>query len=209
MIYPATYDITILQNATWKASLRATQQRLSIDSITVSGGAALFTAECHKLVADDAVVFTVDTSTDPTVISLAPPVQTVIPCGLDLNTVYYVISSGLTANEFYVSATVSGSAITIDKAASGPFYAAKPVNLSGYIIDADMKGILDNAEVATFVCSITNAPLGLFEMSMAPSVSSGIESGRYNYDVSLTSSPGERYYWLTGVATVQRTYSRN
>jgi hypothetical protein len=151
----------------------------------------------------------VDTSTDPTVISLAPPVQTVIPCGLDLNTVYYVISSGLTADEFYVSATVSGSAITIDKAASGPFYAAKPVNLSGYIIDSDVKGILDNAEVATFVASGIDVSTGLIELSMAPAVSSGIEPGRYNYDLSFTDLNGDRYYWLTGVATVQRTYSRN
>ena len=209
MIYPATYDITILQNATWKATLRATQQRLSIDSITVSGGAALFSAECHKLAANDAIVFTVDTSTDPTVISLVPPIETVVPCGLDLNTVYYVISSGLTADQFYVSTTVSGSAIAIDKAASGTFYAAKPVNLSGYTIDADITGILDNQQVATFVCSGVDLPTGLIEMSMAPTVSSGIEPGRYNYDLSLTAPGGDRYYWLTGVATVQRTYSRN
>lgn len=199
MIYPATYDITILQNATWKASMRATQDRQPLSGITVSGGVALFNTECHGLVADDAVLFAVQA---------APPVA-VVPCGMSLNTVYYVISSGLTADQFQVAATVSGSAITIDKPSSGTFYVAKPINLSGYTIDADVTGILDNAQVATFVCSITNAPLGVFEMSMAPAVSSGIEAGRYNYDVSLTSSPGERYYWLTGVATVQRTYSRN
>jgi hypothetical protein len=196
MIYPATYDITILQNATWKASMRATQDRQPLSGITVSGGVASFNAECHGLVADDAVVITA-------------AAEAIVPCGLSLNSIYYVLASGLTNNQFYASATISGSPVSIDGAGSGIFYAAKPVNLSGYTIDADVTGILDNVQVATFACSITNAPLGAFEMSMTPAVSSGIETGRYNYDVSLTSSSGERYYWLTGVATVQRTYSRN
>lgn len=196
MIYPATYDITILQNATWKASMRATQDRQPLSGITVSGGVALFNTECHGLVADDAVVITA-------------AAEAIVPCGLSLNSIYYVLASGLTNNQFYASATISGSPVSIDGAGSGIFYAAKPVNLSGYTIDADVTGILDNVQVATFACSITNAPLGVFEMSMTPAVSSGIEPGRYNYDVSLTASPGERYYWLTGVATVQRTYSRN
>ena len=168
----------------------------------------MFAAACHKLTANNAVVFTIEnTTTSGSTISI--PSGTVIPCGLDLNKVYYVLSSGLTTDQFYVSATISGNAITIDKAASGVFYVAKPVSLSGYVIDADMTGIIDNTQVATFACSIVDSPNGLFQVSMAPTVSSGIEPGRYNYDVSLTSSPGERYYWLTGVATVQRTYSRN
>ena len=196
MIYPATYDITILQNSTWKAALRATQERVVIEDITVSGGSALFMGDCHGLEADDAVVITA-------------AAEATVPCGLVLNSVYYVLASGLTNDQFYASATISGSPVSIDGAGSGIFYAAKPVNLSGYTIDADITGILDNVQVATFACSITNAPLGVFEMSMTPAVSSGIETGRYNYDVSLTSSSGERYYWLTGVATVQRTYSRN
>ena len=196
MIYPATYNMIILQNATWKASLRATQERFSIGSVTVSGGAALFTAECHKLAANNAVVFTA-------------PATTVVPCGLDVNTVYYVIPSGLTNDRFYVSATVSGSAITVDNASSGIIYAAKPVNLSGYTIDADITGRLDNAQVSTFVCSGVDLTTGLFQMSMSPSVSSGITPGSYNYDLSLTAPNGDRYYWLTGTATFQRTYSRN
>jgi hypothetical protein len=105
---------------------------------------------------------------------------------------------------------LEGSAvIQAEDNASGIFYVAKPVNLSGYTVDADVTGILDNAEVATFACTITDSQNGAFEIVMPPAVSSGIEPGRYNYDVSLTNGPGERYYWLTGIATVQRTYSRN
>jgi hypothetical protein len=197
MIYPANYDITILQNSTWRAVLRATQERKQLDSVTVSGGKALFDCECHKLVQNNAVVITAENS------------EVSIPCGLDLNAVYYVLSSGLTADQFYVSNTISGSALAIDKNGEGVFYVAKPVSLSGYTIDADLTGIITNQQVATFVASGIDLSTGLIELSMAPAVSSGIEVGRYNYDLSLTSSPGERYYWLTGVATVQRTYSRN
>jgi hypothetical protein len=42
-----------------------------------------------------------------------------------------------------------------------------------------------------------------------PATAAGLAVGRYGYDVSLTSGSGARYYWLTGVATVQLTYSRN
>lgn len=209
MIYPATYDITILQNATWKASLRATQQRKELDSITTSGSSPLFSCYCHDLSAGDAVVFTTASVASSGYISLVPQPSTKVPCGLDLDTVYYVIASGLTGDTFYVAASSGGAAISASGNAIGTFYVAKPVNLSGYTVDADVKGILDDQQVATFTCSITNAVEGQFEMAMAPAVSSGIEPGRYNYDVSLTSTGSERYYWLTGIATVQRTYSRN
>jgi hypothetical protein len=209
MIYPATYDITILQNATWKAALRATEQRQELESITISGGSPLFSAYCHKLEDGDKVVFTTASVESSGFISLAPSPETKIPCGLELNSIYYVIASGLTNDNFYVAESSGGTAIQAEDDAVGTFYVAKPVNLSGYTVDADVTGILDNAEVATFACTITDSQNGAFEISMTPAVSSGIEPGRYNYDVSLTNGPGERYYWLTGIATVQRTYSRN
>lgn len=199
MIYPATYDITILQNATWRTTLRATQQRQSLDSITVSGGAALFIADCHKLQENDAVIFTTASGNG----------NTIVPCDLALNSVYYVLGSELTADQFRVSTTVSGSALVIDRAASGVFYVAEPVNLTGYTIDADVTTISGSTQVATFAWSGIDLPNGLFELSMTPAVSSGLQVGNYSYDVSLTTASGERYYWLTGIATVQRTYSRN
>ena len=199
MIYPATYDITILQNATWRTTLRATEQRQSLDSITVSGGAALFIADCHKLEADEAVIFT----------TAAGSSNTFVPCDLAINSVYYVLASGLTPDQFRVSTTVSGSALVLDRAASGVFFVAQPVDLTGYLVDADINTISGSTQVATFSWAGIDLPNGLFELSMAPSVSSGLQVGDYSYDVSLTTASGERYYWLTGTATVQRTYSRN
>jgi hypothetical protein len=199
MIYPAAYDITILQNSTWKAALRATEQRRTIDSIVISGGKPLFNSECHKLINGDKVVFT----------GIAPSGGSLqAPCGIELNTVYFVISSGLTSDAFYVATSSGGTAVSADSVGSGTFYAAKPVNLSGYTIDADLRSLEADQQVATFSGALVTAADGLFQLSMAPSTTSGIETGRYGYDVSLTSG-GERYYWLQGIATVARTYSRN
>jgi len=193
MIYPATYDITILQNATWRGSFRATQNRQELTSITIAGTTPTFNVPCHGLTATTKVVFTGGED---------------IPCGLTLNTVYYVIAAGLTTGAFQVSATNGGSSISVTGTASGTFYVATPLNITGYTIDADVKGLITNTLVGTFTPTITTATEGEFELMMLPATSLAIEAGSYGWDVSLTQSGGERYYWVTGTATVQRTYSR-
>lgn len=210
MIYPASYNITVLQNSTWRAVFRVTQNRQTLDAVTVSGGTARFSLDCHGLGNGDKVVFTIPSiPSNSTYTSLEPSPNVEVPCGLNLNTIYYVISSGLTTSSFHVATASGGTAIPVTGTASGVFYVAEPVTLSGYTIDSDIKGLNDNAFVATFSSTITDSSNGAFELSMTPAVSSGIEPGRYGYDISLTQPTGDRYYWLTGVATIQPTYSRN
>lgn len=84
-----------------------------------------------------------------------------------------------------------------------------PINLSGYTIDSDICGTLDNEIVASFTPSIINAASGIFQLTLSPAVSSGLEVGAYNYDVSATQPGGDRYYWLKGTCTVSGTCSRN
>jgi len=194
MIYPATYDITILQNASWSATFRATDSRKSLSSITVTAGTPTFNLACHGLTAGDKVVFTGGTS---------------VPCGLTINAIYYVISTGLTTDAFRVSTTSGGASITVSGDATGTFYVAKPINLTGYIVDSDIKGLTDNVQLATFTPTLVDAVNGEFELTLLPATTAGLTAGRYGYDVSLTSGGGARYYWLKGVATVQSTYSRN
>jgi hypothetical protein len=194
MIYPATYDITILQNATWSGTFRATQNRRELTSITIAGTTPTFALPCHGFVADDKVVFTGGTD---------------VPCGLSLNTVYFVMSSGLTAGAFQVSATSGGATISVTGTATGTFYVATPLNITGYTVDSDIKGLIDGAQVATFTAALTTPADGEFTLTLLPATTSGISVGRYGYDVSLTQGSGARYYWLTGIATVQLTYSRN
>jgi hypothetical protein len=209
MIYPATYNIAILQNATWRASFRVTQNRQTLENVTVSGGTVFlhWTAMVFLLVTKQYSLRLLFPLTS-LYVSIEPSPASETPCGLALNTVYYVIASGLTANSFYVAATSGGTAIAATGAASGTFYVAQPVSLSGYTIDSDVRQILTGTQVATFTPSIVDNVNGQFQLVMAPAVSSGIEAGRYNYDVSLTQPNGDRFYWLTGIATVSSTYSR-
>lgn len=84
-----------------------------------------------------------------------------------------------------------------------------PINLSGYTIDSDIASKLSGEHVATFATNIVNAASGIFQLSLAPTVTSGIETGVYDYDVSVTEGSGDRYYWLKGNVTVSGTVSRN
>jgi hypothetical protein len=194
VIYPATQDIKILQNATWRGIYRATQERKVLSGITIGAGVPTFIEPCHGLVAGDKVVITGGTD---------------VPCGVTPNTVYFVIATGLTPDEFRVSATLGGISISASGSATGIFYVAKPLDITGYAIDADLKDLIGLAQVATFTATVLDAVNGAFALTLAPAITVAIEIGRYGYDVSLTSGGGERYYWVTGIATVEITYSRN
>lgn len=65
---------------------------------------AVFTQAAHGLSAGDTVYFTTTGA---------------LPTGLAINTIYYVIAAGLTANTFEVSATLGGSAINTSGGQSG------------------------------------------------------------------------------------------
>ncbi len=194
MIYPAVYDITILQNATWRGTFRATQNRKEITSVSLASTTPTFTVPCHPYTAGDKVIFSGGDT---------------LPCGFTANAIYYVISAGLTTNTFQVSATSGGSSISITAAPAGTVYVAVPIDLTTSTIDADIKQILDDTQVGTFTVALTDAVNGAFTLTLPPAASVLIEPGQFAYDVSITQGSGDRYYWLTGVATVQRTYSRN
>lgn len=209
MIYPAKLDITILQNSTFSATFRALENRQAISDFTVSGTTPLFEVGCHGLTAGQKVVVIPAGTTEAKLLNTtATPIEK--PCGLELNRVYYVISTGLSNNEFTVSATSGGTAISV---ANTPLeegmYIAQPVNLTSYTVDADLKGLSDDLQVATFSGSLVTAADGLVNVAMTPATTSGLDVGQYGWDVSLTSNGGVRYYWLVGTATVQRTFSRN
>lgn len=193
MIYPAVNNITILQNATWSGTFRATQQLQEISAVVIDAGEPTFTAPCHGLNAGDKVVFTGGTT---------------IPCGFVLNVVYFVISTSLTTDSFKISATDGGSSIVVTGSATGTFKVAKPLDLAGYILDADIKDLDTLTQVATFTITVITAADGLFRLSLTPATTVALAVKDYGYDVSLTAGAGERYYWVKGVASVEITYSR-
>jgi hypothetical protein len=89
------------------------------------------------------------------------------------------------------------------------YAASVAINLTGYTIDADIKTLLTNEFLTTFTVTIINAATGTFDLELLPVSTVLLEPGKYGYDLSLTSSGGERYYWLTGDLTVSQTFSRN
>ena len=113
MAVPSTPVIHVKQDGLniyvrWQAVAGATSYRLRSQDRTeaaimaeshspLTGGAAtnVLTSAGHGLTAGDAVIFTALTG----------------GTGLDVDTVYYVIATGLTANAFEVSATLGGSAV--------------------------------------------------------------------------------------------------
>lgn len=197
MIYPADWNITILQNSSWRAVLRATNAAKAVTGMSVSAGVPTFTAACHGLQAGDRVVFTSPTGT---------------PCGLVVNRVYFVISAGLTVSQFRVSATNGGSALVLTDTADDvypvAFTIAKPIDLTGYVLDSDIRDTNTLSQAATFSIAMINAAEGSFELSLTPAATAVLASDVYGYDLYMTSPGGERYYYLRGSATVERTLSR-
>lgn len=72
---------------------------------TVDAGTDLFTGTSHGLSAGMAVLFEC--------------IDGIMPTGITAATEYYVIASGLTANDFRVSATLGGSTVNVSSAGSG------------------------------------------------------------------------------------------
>jgi hypothetical protein len=198
MIYPATYNIVILQDSTWKASLRLTG---TAKDVAIDIPNSLFASACHGLSADNPIIFTAKSLKDDTV--SAPP------CGVETNKPYYVIATGLTANHFAVSETIGGESITLHGTQTGYFAFARPINLAGATIDADIKSIAGGFPIKTFTCTILAPTLGELEMLLSDADTASLDPLVYAYDLSVTTAAGEKYYWLTGKVEVRQTYSRD
>jgi hypothetical protein len=86
---------------------------------------------------------------------------------------------------------------------------AEPVDLTDYTADADLIDVITKEEVATFTCTLPAAADGLVQITMEPEITVDLTEGLNNWDLSLTSDTGARYYWLQGTATVTKTSSRS
>lgn len=192
MIYPGTHNITILQDSTWQSQFRV---GTDAKSVAINVEDSIFTSTCHGFVPGDVVYFSPATATSR------------LPCGMTPDDTFYVIADGLSDNTFKVSETAGGPAYVTHGTTSGKFLVAKPLDLTGYTVDSDIK-LPDDTQLATFTVTMVDEPNGKFVLSMDPATSLPLTPGSYSYDVSLTSSTGERYYWITGTATVKKTYSR-
>lgn len=83
-----------------------------------------------------------------------------------------------------------------------------PINLSGFVIDADITDTSDRNIIATFSHEFVDAAGGVFDLILPKTVSVTLAPGNYGWDLSLTSGIGERQYYITGQLTIIRTRSR-
>jgi hypothetical protein len=196
MIYPATYNIVVLQDSTWKANLRLTGAAKDVEIDATNN---LFTSVCHGLAADDPIIFAGKTVNGVT----ATP-----PCGLETNKPYYVIADGLTDDVFAISETAGGSSLTLHGAGEGYFTFARPLDLTGATVDADIKALGGGLLLKTFTCTVVTPLLGEVQILLPASTTASLDPGSYAYDLSVTTFGGEKYYWLTGLVEVRKTYSR-
>ena len=88
-----------------RGSLEVNHRLTSLDTFTANASTEVLTvASAHGLAAGDRVKFTTSGT---------------LPAGLALDTIYYVIASGLTSTELKVSATDGGSAVNITDTGTG------------------------------------------------------------------------------------------
>jgi len=83
-----------------------------------------------------------------------------------------------------------------------------PLDITDYVLDADIQDQSTLATVGTWTLSITDAVNGVATMSLTPAETLALPLGTHNWDLSLTSSVGTRYYWLKGTVDVYETVSR-
>lgn len=96
-------DGTAVSRATYSSLFAAIVPSLGTFTVTIATP-AVFTLTTHGLVAGDTVYFTTTGA---------------LPTGLAINTLYYVISAGLTTDAFRVAATEGGAAINTTGTQSG------------------------------------------------------------------------------------------
>lgn len=83
-----------------------------------------------------------------------------------------------------------------------------PIDLTFFVIDADITDKADRDIIATFSHEFVDAAAGVFDLWLPKSVSVNLAPGIYGWDLSLTSGIGERQYYLEGNLTIIRTRSR-
>ena len=76
-----------------------------------------------------------------------------------------------------------------------------PVNMSGYVLEAELWNRTGTNKLADFETPWTAQASGMFKMRLSSAVTSGItEQGQY--DLIFTEPSGDKYYLLQGIAYI-------
>jgi hypothetical protein len=78
----------------------------------------------------------------------------------------------------------------------------QPLNLSGYTVASQMRKSYSSSVVHDFTATVYNAQNGKVRLQLAAAQSSAIPSGRWLYDVEITSPSGAKTRVVEGIVTI-------
>jgi len=82
------------------------------------------------------------------------------------------------------------------------------VSLSGYSVAAQIRKSHLSSTATAFTATISNASAGEITISLTDTQTTGLESGRYVYDVLITASGGTKTRVVEGQVTVNPSVTR-
>ena len=103
-----------------------------------------------------------------------------------------------TISNLYVDAGSTYSNIITVSSSNGT-----PLNLTGFTVASQMRKSYQSSQAYTFTSSIHDAITGKIRLQLTDEQSAAIPSGRFLYDVEITSSVGVTTRVVEGIVTVQ------
>lgn len=80
------------------------------------------------------------------------------------------------------------------------------VDLTGATVQAEIWTEGKHSKLADFTVTYTNRATGVFKLSLDDSITSTLPESGY-YDILVTDSLGQSYYWVRGKATLDLGYT--
>lgn len=209
-IQPATAILPpIQQNGDYSLVLRLTD---TFRATTVNNVSSTFSSPCHGFSVNQRIIFlNRNPTSDYSVVTSSSIQNFTQSCKLKFNTIYYISADGFTSESFKVSEEPGGDALVLGGTADTNVYvAARPFNIQGYVIDADIceSTTASRIEVASFTTSVVVPEDGVFRISLSPDATRQLIPGSYVYDLSVTPPDGKRFYAMRGTVDVELTRSR-
>ena len=72
------------------------------------------------------------------------------------------------------------------------------VNLTGYTVKGQIRKSYQSSTAVDFTCTVSNAAAGIITIALTAAQSNGMKSGRFVYDIEMTSSGGAKTRVLEG-----------
>jgi hypothetical protein len=102
-----------------------------------------------------------------------------------------------TISNLYVDAGATYSNIITVSATNG-----QALNLTGYTVASQIRKSYSSSQAFNFNASVYDAALGKIRLQLSPGQSESIPSGRWLYDVEITSPSGSKTRVVEGIVTV-------